>query len=114
MQGIRARNLALKGELNMRNITKAVKRIDGALMAGVPVRIDASQVTAVDVAALQALVSAHKTARSRGVPLQIQIPEGGALADGLAACGLTACDEPAARFDGDLWIDLGGRGTMAA
>ena len=114
MQGARMRNLTLKGELNVRNIAKAIKRVDQALGGGAPIRIDASQVKAVDVAALQALVSAHKAARGRGVALQIRVPEGGAVATGLADCGLTGCAAPAARFDGDLWVGLGNHGTKTA
>lgn len=78
----------LDGELKTAQAAALRETLMAALAAG-DLRIDTAGVTAADCAVVQVLLSAHSTARQLDRNLQIDIAEGGALADMLDRLALT-------------------------
>ena len=78
----------LDGELKTAQAAALRETLMAALAAG-NLRIDTAGVTAADCAVVQVLLSARSTARQLDRNLQIDIAEGGALADMLDRLALT-------------------------
>jgi anti-anti-sigma regulatory factor len=79
--------VSYQGRQSIANAESVADGLRDALSAGEAVEIDLSEVAEVDIAFLQILVAAGRTARQRGVPLSCR-GVGGRLIEAVARAGL--------------------------
>jgi ABC-type transporter Mla MlaB component len=84
--------LHLSGDLSLRSISELHSRLTEAVTAHPAVSIDTSAVESIDVAAVQLLVSATRTAAAQGRTLTVTAPENGPVARTLVGAGLFTAD----------------------
>lgn len=84
--------LHLSGDLSLRSISELHARLTEAIAAHDAVAIGTDAVDSIDVAALQLLVSATRTATAQGRTLTVSAAEGSAVARTLVAAGFFAAD----------------------
>lgn len=82
------RPLALSGDLSLRSISGLHTQLIEAIDGHEAVFIGTEAVDSIDIAALQLLVSATKTAAARGRQVSLAAPDGGPVARALVAAGL--------------------------
>ncbi len=94
--------LALDGELTIRTIEAIHARLTDALAAGGDLLIDTTHATQVDIAFIQLVLAARRSAAAAGTSLTLAAPAGGALRDALARGGFLS---PVAGLGGadDAW-----------
>jgi anti-anti-sigma regulatory factor len=71
--------VSLVGDLGLREASEVRGRLLAALSAGVAVVVDARGLAGADLAIVQLLVAAHKSAARQGVPLRLLAGANGAL-----------------------------------
>lgn len=74
-----------------------------ALARNGPLRVDSAAAQQVDLSTLQILVAAHRQAAAAGLPFEVTVPEGGALATALADYGFLAATDCRLVLAGDTW-----------
>lgn len=84
--------LALSGDLSLRSIAELHARLTEAVAAHDAVAVDTADVTSIDVASLQLLVSATRTAAAQGRTLTVSASSGSAAARTMIAAGFLAAD----------------------
>jgi len=95
----------LSGDYTLRNVAELAQGLAEALAAHGQVLVDGRDVETIDFAAIQVLVSAHKTAQAEGKPFGVFAPAAGALAQTLRRAGfLDAAGRPTST-QGQFWLD---------
>ena len=94
------------GELSIRNCAELMVELEVAIRNDTSVVVDLDAIRGADITILQILISAHRTAASRGVPLSIRAAEGGALAAALAKSGILDAPDATLSWTGDAWTGL--------
>jgi anti-anti-sigma regulatory factor len=80
------------------------------LLAGpAPLAIDCSGILEVDLAIVQLLAAAHKTAGALGKPLRLIAPDDGPLAALLRQAGFVGADGRPLTPEGPFWINAEGK-----
>lgn len=98
--------VVLRDAAGIRDAGSLANELRAALEAHPAVEVETGALTSVDVAVLQVLVAAHKTARAGGRALRIHAPHGGVLERVLEQSGIAASlDLPPIR-DGETWTGL--------
>jgi ABC-type transporter Mla MlaB component len=85
--GNEAVTLALQGNLTISRIDEIHAELFTALHAYVAVDLDCTQAEDVDVAFLQILIAANRTAEKLGKAIRFATPPSGALAAAITRCG---------------------------
>jgi anti-anti-sigma regulatory factor len=75
-----------------------------ALSAGVAVVVDARGLAGADLAIVQLLAAAHKSAARQGVPLRLLAGADGALRAALVRLGFVGADGVARAAEGAFWL----------
>lgn len=96
--------IRLEGAQTIREAEGLALRLREALAAHDGVRVETQAVSAADVAVLQVMVAAHRTARRDGRTLSIEAASGGALEAALQAGGLAA--PGVIRLEAGAWTGL--------
>jgi ABC-type transporter Mla MlaB component len=103
--------VALSGDLGIRNVAELLTQLRTALSEHRSITLDCSGLTGADIATVQMLVAARKTAAAEGRALQLRYPPGVPLAALLTQIGfLTTAGAPKTPHDG-FWT---GRQGIAA
>lgn len=84
--------LHLSGDLSLRSISELHAKLTEAIAAHDAVAIGTDAVESIDIAALQLLVSATRTADAQGRKLSVSAVEGSTMARTLIAAGFFAAD----------------------
>lgn len=84
--------LQLSGDLSLRSIAELHAKLTEAIAAHDAVAVDTAAVESIDVAAVQLLVSATKTAAAQGRTLTVTASAGSPVARTLIAAGFFAAD----------------------
>ena len=104
-----AQQLSLKGSLGLRDATRLAEDFERALAAPGPVLVDCAELTEIDLAIVQLLISAQRTAMAAGRSLTLRHPVDGPLERLLKAAGILAADGSALASDGQFWINTEAR-----
>jgi anti-anti-sigma regulatory factor len=91
----------LEGDVGVRDAARLAEQLSQAI-AG-PLTIDCTSLSGVDLAVIQVLLAADRTARAAGQSLTLIHPPGGPLQQLLVAAGFTAPDGTPLTSDGPLW-----------
>lgn len=84
--------VAVPDEICLRNARDWAERLAALVVSGADVSIDGSRFTAVDVAGVQLLMSAHRTAQHLGARFSVRLAVSGALHDALVKLGVADAD----------------------
>src|SRR5262245_61456026 len=98
--------LRLEGDLSIRNSAQLASDLLAGLTAPGPLLVDATGLNSLDVAVLQLLIAAHKSARALGKSLTVRLSGQGALDKMLTRSGADAATGISLIRDGDLWTGL--------
>lgn len=93
--------------MSIRDTADLAQKLRTAIEARGSVGIDTDDLASLDVAVLQLLVSAHRSAGEAGVALSIRVPREGVLARALSDSGIGASVDLPLLWDGDVWTGLG-------
>lgn len=93
--------IGFSGAATIRHADDIAERLKQALASSDRIEVDCSGVTEVDIAFIQLILAARKSAEAAGKMLALSAPAGGPLLEALTICGTQ--DGPRAQF----W--LGGR-----
>lgn len=94
---------ALSGAVGLKNAPELVERLRAAIVQSEALVIDAEGLDSLDVAALQLLVSAHKSALLQGKSVSLRRPPTGVLREALARAGFIDAQGRALAPAGALW-----------
>lgn len=98
--------ISLSGHVRLDAAEALALDLASALGGGGEVLVDTGAADSLDVAIVQVLVAAHRSAAERGARLSVRAPEGGALARAFLKLGIgAACDLPPV-WTGDCWTGL--------
>jgi anti-anti-sigma regulatory factor len=110
LAGTKTHAVALHGTLGLREAAGLTEQLAEALAAHARVVVDATALDGADIALVQVLAAARRTAADAGRSLRLVAPPGGILAQLLARAGLAAPEGSA----GDrFWTDTDAKGTSA-
>lgn len=96
----------LNGDLSIRDCPRLAAELATAIGTGDVLRVEAGGLASADIAILQLLIAAHRSAHALGKSLAIQVPAGGVLNGLLSKSGIGAAANGLV-WDGDLWTGLG-------
>jgi ABC-type transporter Mla MlaB component len=99
-------NLCLVGEQNIRNVTQTAAQLCEQLNGDGPLVIDCSRATDIDVAFVQLLLAARKSAGEQGRVLRLHAAASGALLACLRAGGFLPEAPGAVRGTYDFWMAM--------
>ncbi len=99
----------LAGSLGLRDAARLSAELAEALAQPGPLTIDCSGLGDVDLAIVQLLVAAHKTAAATGKPLTLVSPPGGPLAALLVQAGFVSPDGRPLTPQGQFWSNAEGK-----
>jgi len=103
--------VVLSGDLGIRTVAELLQQLRAALGEHRSVTLDCSAVTGADIAVVQLLAAARRTAAAEGRTLRLRYPPGAPLATVLTQVGLLGADgDPKAPHD-EFWT---GRQGLAA
>jgi anti-anti-sigma regulatory factor len=85
-----AQKVKLSGALGLRDADIIRGQLLDALTGIRAVKVDAGQLTAIDMSVLQVLIAAQKMARTRNIKFQITAAASGPLRDAMTRAGLLA------------------------
>jgi anti-anti-sigma regulatory factor len=99
----------LNGSLGLRDAARLSAELAEALARPGPLTIDCTALAGVDLAIVQLLVAAHKTAAAAGKPLALVSPPGGPLAALLRQAGFIAPDGRPLTPQAEFWSNAEGK-----
>ena len=99
-------NICLVGEQNIRNVTQTAGQLCELMNGDGPLVIDCSRATDIDVALVQLLLAARKSADGQGRALRLHSAAGGALLACLKAGGFLPESPGAVRGTYDFWMAM--------
>jgi ABC-type transporter Mla MlaB component len=93
----------LTGSVTVREVAQLAEALQAALTTSSALTIDCAGLTEIDLAAVQLLVAAHKSARAAGTPLTLRHAADGPLSALLRQAGFIAADDRPLTPEGDFW-----------
>lgn len=103
MASANTQTFALSGAIGLKNAPELVERLRAALDQSGALVIDADALESIDVAAIQLLVSAHKSAVAQGKSLSLRAAPAGALRATLLKAGFIDEQGRALTPEGVFW-----------
>ncbi len=85
-------DVSVPDEISLRNARDWAEKLVAMVVTGADVRLDGSRFTAVDVAGVQLLFAAHRTARDLGARFSVRLALSGALHEALVKLGVAGAD----------------------
>jgi ABC-type transporter Mla MlaB component len=109
MSAAGSQSFPLTGAVTVREVAHLAGTLQAALTASGSLLIDCTGLTEIDLAGVQLLVAAHKSARAAGTSLSLRTPPDGPLPTLLRQAGFVTAEGRPLTREGDFWLDAGSK-----